>query len=348
MKAFVFAVALAVGVVNPIERVVARDRMWIVGSSTVQPFTKAVAERVATSAGMPAPAVETTGTTPGIWSFCTGIGEHYPDASSATRRMKKSEFETCQANGVTEIVEIPIGLDILVVAHSKAAPAMSLTLAQMFLALAREVPDNDGRFVENPHRAWSDIDGTLPARTIDVLVLPPISGTRDALQELFLQKGAESLPALAELMKKDKTLQTSAKTLRSDGSFVTVREDQNEIARELVRNPNAIGIFGYRFLQANRATLRAVAIQGIEPTEEHAYDGTYRATRKFYLYLKKANFDTIPGLNKLAAEYVSSAALGADGYLLALGFVPLSMVDMIKTIGLIGSMTAVRRDALPD
>lgn len=277
----------------------ARDSMWIVGSSTVQPFTKAVAERVAKAAGTPAPAVETTGTTPGIASFCGGIGASYPDASSSTRRMKKSEFAACQDNGVAEIVEIPVGLDIVVVAHSKAGPPMRLTLAQIFLALAREVPDNDGGLVANPYRAWSDIDGALPDMNIDVLVLPPISGTRDALQELFLQKGAESIPTLARLMKKDKTLQTLAKTLRSDGGFVTVRPDQNVIVRELATNPNAFGVFGYRFLQANRATLGAVAIEGVEPTEEHAYDGTYKGTRKLYLYLKKANFGSIPGLKEL-------------------------------------------------
>jgi phosphate transport system substrate-binding protein len=348
MKSFVFAVTVAAGILNLTGGVAARDHMWIVGSSTVQPFTKAVAERAAKAAGAPAPAVETTGTTPGIWSFCSGIGASYPDASNATRRMKKSEFETCQNNGVTEIVEIPIGLDILVVAQSRAGPAMRLTLAQIFLALAREVPDNDGRFVANPHRAWSDIDGTLPDLKIDVRVLPPISGTRDALQELFLQKGADSIPALSGLMKKDSTLQTLAKTVRSDGNFVTVREDQVVIAHELMTNPNALGVFGYRFLQASRATLRAVTIEGVEPTEEHAYDGKYKGTRKLYLYLKKANFDAVPGLNNLAAEYVSGAALGPDGYLLGLGFVPLSMADMIKTITLIGAMTPLHRDALPD
>jgi phosphate transport system substrate-binding protein len=136
--------------------------------------------------------------------------------------------------------------------------------------------------------------------------------------------------------------------LRGDGGFVTVRPDQNVIVRELATNPNAFGVFGYRFLQANRATLKAVAIEGVEPTEEHAYDGTYKGTRKLYLYLKKANFGTIPGLKELAAEYVSSDALGANGYLLALGFVPLGLGDMIKTIALIDAMAPLRRDALPD
>ena len=294
MKSFVFAMTVIAGMVSLTGEASARDRMWIVGSSTVQPFTKAVAERVARAAGRPAPTVETTGTTLGIASFCAGIGASYPDASSSTRRIKKSELATCQENGVTEIVEIPVGLDIVVVAQSKAGPPMRLTLAQLFLALAREAPDNDGGLVANPYRAWSDIDTGLPNMNIDVLVLPPISGTRDALQDLFLQKGAESIPTLAGLMKKDKTLQTLAKTLRSDGGFVTVRPDQNVIARELAINTNAIGVFGYRFLQANRATLRAVAIDGVEPTEEHAYDGTYKGTRKLYLYLKKANLDTIP------------------------------------------------------
>jgi phosphate transport system substrate-binding protein len=339
------AVSLVTGVVVLTVPTAARDNIWVVGSSTVQPFTKAVAERVAKAVGTPAPVVENTGTTAGFWSLCSGIGPNHPDATNATRRIKKSEFEICQKNGV-EVVEVAIGLDILVVAQSNAGPAMKLTLAQMFLALGEEVPDKGGVLIANPYKRWSDIDASLPDVSIEVRVLPPISGTRDALQELFLQKGAESIPALAALFRKDSALRVKAKTMRSDGRFVIVHEDQDVIARSLAANPNALGIFGYRFLQANRATLRGVTIEDTDPTEEHAYSGKYRGTRRLYLYVKKAHLGIIPGLNKLAAEYVSSAALGPDGYLLALGFVPLGMVDMMNTIAQIGAMTPLRGDAL--
>jgi phosphate transport system substrate-binding protein len=223
-----------------------------------------------------------------------------------------------------------------------------LTPAQLFLALGKDVPDKGGRLVANPHKKWSAIDGSLPDMMIDVRVLPPISGTRDAMQELFLQKGADSIPSLAALFRGDSTLRATAKVIRADSNFVVVLENQDAIARALVANPNAFGVFGYRFLQANRATLRGVPIDDIEPTEENAYSGKYKGTRKLYLYIKKAHFNFIPGLDKLAQEYVSGAALGPDGYLLASGFVPLGIDDMMKTIALIDAMTPLRGETLKD
>jgi phosphate transport system substrate-binding protein len=345
MKVFALAVSVAGGIAILTVSPAARENIWVVGSSTVQPFTKAVADKVARAVGAPAPIVENTGTTRGFWSLCGGVGPLHPDATNATRRIKKSEFEVCQKNGV-EIVEIAIGLDILVVAQSNAGPAMQLTLAQLFLALGQKIPGKDGGLIANPHQRWSSIDASLPDVTIDVRVLPPISGTRDALQELFLQKGAESVPALAALFRKDNALRAIVTTMRSDGPFIVIHEDQNVIARLLAAKPNSLGIFGYRFLQANRATLRGVAIDGTDPTEEHAYSGKYKGTRKFYLYIKKAHLDLVPGLDKLAAEYVSGDALGPSGYLLALGFVPLGIEDMMNTIGQINAMAPLRGDAL--
>jgi len=325
----------------------ARDNIWVVGSSTAQPFTKAVAERVAKVTGTPAPIVENTGTTPGFWALCSGVGSVHPDATNATRRIKKSEFEVCQKNGV-EIVELAVGLDILVVAQSRAGPPMKLTPAHMFLALGKDVPDQEGRLTANPYKTWSEIDRSLPDIMIEVRVLPQISGTRDAMQELFLQKGADSIPALAALFRGDSTLRATAKVMRTDSNFVVVQENQDAIARALVANPDAFGVFGFRFLQANRETLRGVSIDGTDPTEENAYSGKYKGTRKLYLYIKKAHFDFIPGLDKLAPEYVSGAALGPNGYLLAAGFVPLGIDDLMSPIALIDAMTPLRGETLKD
>jgi len=346
MRFIAFLAGVIAGIATLNGPAAARDRIWVVGSSTVQPFTKAVAESVARAAGTPDPVVENTGTTPGFWAFCGGVGPSHPDATNATRRMKKSEFKACQENGVSEVVEIIIGLDILAVAQSTAGPAMTLTPTQLFLAIAAQVPDKDGGLVANPYQSWSDIDSSLPNTSIDVRVLPPISGTRDALQELFLQRGAENIAELAELSSKEKL--RLAKNLRTDGQFVVLHEDQNVIAHGLVANPNAIGIFGYRFLEENRAALRGIPIDGTDPTAEHAYSGKYKGTRKLYLYIKKAHLNIIPGLSMLPAEYVSRAALGPDGFLLALGFVPLSIVDMLDTMVRIHAMTPLRGDSLPD
>ena len=348
MNSFLRVAAILAATVSFTAPVPARDHIWIVGSGTAHPFTTEVAKRVAKAAGGPAPIVEQTGTTLAFAYLCAGTGAGHPNAASVTRRMRKSEFDACQKNGVTEIVEIPIGLDILVVAQSKAGPPMRLTLGQMFLALARDIPDGDGALVANPHRKWSEIDRSLPDARIDVRVLPGTSGTREALEELFLQKGAQSIPELAKLIAQDSSLRKRARTMRRDHPFVMVHEDQNVIARELVRNPNAIGVFGYRFLQANKATLRGVMIEGAEPTEENAYAAKYRGTRRLYVYVRKGEIDAVLGLDRLAAEFMSSAALGPGGYLLALGFVPLPIAELGKSMALAKAMPPLLRELLPD
>lgn len=348
MNSLLRAAAILAATVSVTVPVAARDHIWIVGSGTAHPFTTSVAKRVAEAVGGPAPIVEQTGTALAFTYLCAGTGPGYPNAASVTRRMKKSEFDTCQKNGVTEIVEIPIGLDILVVAQSQAGPPMRLTLGQMFRALARDIPSGDGALVANPHRKWSEIDRSLPDTRIDVRVLPETSGTREALQVLFLQKGAQSIPELARLMTQDNSLQNRVRMMRSDHPFIVVREDQNVIARELVRNPNAIGVFGYRFLKANKATLRGVMIEGVEPTEENVYAGRYSGSRRLYLYVRKGEIDAVPGLDRLAAEFMSGAALGPGGYLLALGFVPLPIEELVKSMVLAKAMPPLHRELLPD
>jgi phosphate transport system substrate-binding protein len=348
MRLLLRAGALAAATVGFAASTTASDHIWIVGSGTMQPFTAAVAGRVAKAVGGPAPVVEHTGTTLAFAYLCAGPGAGHPNAASVTRRMTRHEFDTCRKNGVSEIVEIPVGLDILVIAQSKAGPRLRLTLAQIFLALAKNIPGGDGELFANPHHKWSDIDRTLPDTRIDVRILPPSSGTRDALQELFLGNGAEHIPELARRMTMDGSLRKRVQTVRSDQPFVVVHVGQDVIARELVANPNAIGIFGFRFLQAHWSTLRGVAIEGAEPTEENAYVGRYQGTRKLYIYVRKDRVDAAPGLDRLGVEYVSSAALGPGGYLLKLGFVPLPIDEMIKAISHAKAMALLRRELLPD
>lgn len=348
MRLLLLAGSFAAATVTFTASVGARDQIWIVGSGTAHPYTTAVAERVARAAGAPAAVVEHTGTTLAFEYLCGGPGAGHPNAASVTRRMTKREFNTCVKNGVSELVEIPVGLDILVVAQSKAGPRMRLTLAQLFLALAKDTPSGDGGLIANPHRKWSDVDRTLPDTRIDVRVLPATSGTRDALQELLLRKGAQRIPDVARLTTMDRSLRKRAPTLRGDAPFVTAHESHDVLARELVASPDAIGIFGFRFLQAHGSTLRGVMIEGTEPTEENAYTGRYPGTRKLYVYVRKDRVDATPGLDKLGAEYLSSAALGPGGYLLKMGFVPLPAEDMVKSLVLARAMPLLRPESLPD
>jgi phosphate transport system substrate-binding protein len=302
----------------------ARDQIRIVGSSTVYPFTTTVAEQFGRSSGMKTPVVESTGTGGGMKLFCGGVGESHPDATNASRAMRKSEFLDCKKNGVDGIVEIKIGFDGMTIAQSKQGPALKLTLGQVFLALAKEVPGKDGKLVANPNRNWSDIDPALPNVKIEVLGPPPTSGTRDSMHELFMEVGALQVPAVAALRKSDpKAFEKAWKTLREDGAYIEAGENDNVIVQKLEANRNAFGVFGYSFLDANAAKLRGVALDGVEPTYDNIAGGKYKGSRPLFVYIKKQHVGVVPGVDKFAAEYVSNRALGEDGYLAKKGLVTL-------------------------
>lgn len=327
------ATAVAVAVTAFAGVAAARDQIRIVGSSTVYPFTTAVAEQFGKANGGKTPIVESTGTGGGMKIFCEGVGEDKADATNASRRMKKSEFEMCEKNGVKDIVELNIGFDGLTIAQSKDGPAVKLTRKQIFQALAENVPDKDGKLVANPYKAWSDIDPALPNIKIEVLGPPPTSGTRDSFHELFLEKGAEEFDSLKAMKKADEANKTKDfekvwKSIRKDGAYVEAGENDNVIVQKLEGNKNAFGVFGFSFLEENSAKLKGVAIEGAEPTFENIADGKYKGARRMYVYFKKAHVGVIAGLEKLAAEYVSDKAIGADGYLAQKGLVTLPKEEL--------------------
>ena len=269
-----------------------------------------------------------TGTGGGFKLFCAGVGAGHPDVSNASRRIKKSEFEDCSKNGVNGIIEIKVGYDGLSIAQSKAGTPMKLTMGQVYLALADQVPDKDGKLVANPNKIWSDIDKSLPNIKIEVLGPPPTSGTRDSFHELFMEVGADEIPALQALKKDDpKAFDKAWKSLRRDGAYVEAGENDNVIVAKLEANKNAFGIFGYSFLEENANKLRGVAIEGVEPTFETIASGKYKAGRPLFVYVKKQHIGVVPGLDKFVAEYVSEKAMGKEGYLSRKGLVPLPAAD---------------------
>jgi len=325
----------------------ARDQIRIVGSSTVYPFTTAVAEQFGKTSGMKTPVVESTGTGGGMKLFCGGVGEDHPDATNASRRMKKGEWETCNKNGVTDIVEILIGYDGLTLAQSKAAPAMKISRKNLFLALAKEVPDADGKLVPNPYKNWSEIDPSLPNVKIEVLGPPPTSGTRDSMHELFMEPGALAIDSLKALKESDsKAFDVVWKSVREDGAYVEAGENDNVIVQKLEANPNAFGVFGYSFLEENVAKLQGVEIDGVVPAFESIADGSYKPSREMFVYIKKAHVGVIPGLDKFAAEYVSDAATGEDGYLADKGLVPLPEEKHKAVQESVTGLTAMKGDEL--
>ena len=309
----------------------ARDQIRIVGSSTVFPFSSTVAEQFGRTSGFKTPVVESTGTGGGMKLFCAGNGAEHPDATGASRGMKGSEKELCAASGV-EPVELRIGFDGIALANSKKAAHYELTLEQMFLALAKEVPVN-GQLAANPYQSWSDIDPSLPNAEIVVLGPPTTSGTRDAFVELVMEAGAES--ALEGLGLDDDAIEDAAKSMREDGAFVEAGENDNLIVQKLDTNPDALGIFGFSFLEENRDILQASHINGVQPEVDTIADATYPVARSLYLYVKKAHVGQIAGLEEFIGELTSEKAIGPDGYLLAKGFIPLPDSDRnaLRTAG---------------
>src|SRR5262245_29432847 len=195
----------------------ARDQIRIVGSSTVFPFATAVAEQFGKGGKFKTPVVESTGTGGGIKLFCAGVGVDHPDVANASRKIKDSEIATCKENGVTEITEVKIGYDGIVLANSKASAPLSLSVKTMFLALAKQVPI-DGKLVDNPYKSWSEIDPALPNAAIEVLGPPPTSGTRDAFVELVMDKACGEFAEIKSLEGDAK--KAACQTVREDGVFV--------------------------------------------------------------------------------------------------------------------------------
>ena len=302
---------------------VARDSLHIVGSSTVYPFSTTVTEALAKQGALKSPVVEATGTGGGFKLFCEGVGEATPDVAGASRQIKDSEIATCAQNGVAKITEIPIGHDGIVVANAKGGPDFNVTRTQLFLALAKTVPQpggTGGQLVANPYRSWNDIDPSLPAERIEVLGPPPTSGTRDAFVELVMDKGCETVPEIAALQGDAK--KAACQQVREDGAYIDAGENDNLIVQKLQANPAAFGIFGYSFLEQNADTLKAAKVEGVAPTYEAISGKQYPVARDLFIYVKDAHRTIVPGIDSFVRELVSERAMGTEGYLADKGLVP--------------------------
>ena len=322
---FALAAFAAAALATPAQ---ARDQIRIVGSSTVFPFSTAVAEAFGRSGGFKTPVVESTGTGGGIQLFCSGNGMDTPDIANASRRIKPGELETCAKNGVKEVVEVKIGYDGIVLANSKKHARLDLTKEQIFRALAKQVPI-DGKLAANPYKLWSDIDPSLPKHKIEVLGPPPTSGTRDAFVELALEGGAEAFPMLKELKGKDeKAFKAVAHGIREDGAYVEAGENDNLIVQKLEANPSALGVFGFSFLDQNADKIQGSLVANVEPSFDNIASGKYGISRSLYFYVKKAHIGQVPGLKEFIAEFTSERAAGGEGYLADKGLIPLTDAEL--------------------
>lgn len=292
--------------------------MRAVGSSTVYPFAKAVAERVGrANPRLGAPIIESTGTGGGMKLFCSGIGERFPDIANASRRMKASEAKSCAANGVTKITEIQVGIDGIAFATSKKTPLAGVTTRDIYMALAKTPFGKPNRA-----RTWKDVNGKLPALPIRVYGPPPTSGTRDALVELIMSAGCETNPAMAAVKKADEGKHKAICTaMREDGPFVEAGENDNLIVQKIEANPGTVGIFGYSYLEENLGRLKGLTINGVQPTYANISSFEYPGARPLYLYVKNAHVAAVPEVRAFIAEFTKESAFGANGYLRQAGLI---------------------------
>ncbi len=326
---FIGAMALGLSLSGAAQAEGGRDNLSIVGSSTVYPFSAVVAEQFGKGGKFGTPKVESTGTGGGFKLFCEGLGVQHPDISNASRAIKKSEFDTCVKNGVTDIAEVKIGFDGIVLAYSNKSKAkFELTLKELYLALAKRVPDpaapESEALVENPYKTWNEINPKLPKTKIEVLGPPPTSGTRDALAELALEGGCQNFAWLKAKKDSDKNFfQNVCMTVRQDGGYIEAGENDNLILQKLGANPSAIGIFGYSYLEQNRDKVKAAEVNGETPTYENISSGKYPISRPLFFYVKKGHLGLIPGIAEYVAEFTSEKAWGPEGYLADKGLIPL-------------------------
>ncbi len=349
----------------------ARDQISVVGSSTVYPFTTLVAERFGRSTGFKTPKVESTGTGGGMKQFCAGVGEAFPDVTNASRAITDSELADCEARGV-EVVELKIGYDGIVLVSSMAGQQMSLSLRDIYLALAAWVPNASGQLVRNPYQTWQQVNPALPNEAIEVLGPPPTSGTRDAFLELVMLPGAESIELLHELegvsaadlrealtglgvnaeayaeMTRGLGNPTGADLvellsfkIREDGKFIEAGENDNLIVQKLGANPRAVGIMGFSFLDQNQDIVRGHAIEGVAPDFDAIASGDYAVSRPLFIYVKKNHIGVVPGMMEFLNEFVSENAVGEFGYLSDRGLIPLAADEYDALVESLENMAVV-------
>ena len=322
------ALAAASAVAAPAISQQMRRNIRIVGSSTVYPFAKAVAERFnRANPGVPSVILESTGTGAGFKLFCAGVGGGHPDITNASRRIKASEFRACAANGVSQITEIQVGLDGIAVATARATGLSNLTSLELYYALAKTPFGKP-----NPTKTWKDVNGKYPALPIRIYGPPSTSGTRSSVEDLLMEPGCASSPAMAAMKKTNEARYNAiCKTVREDGLFVEGGENDNLLVQRLAANPNTVGLFGYSFLEENLGKLKGISINGVAPSYESIASFRYPGARPMYIYVKNAHLGAIPGIKAYAAEFVREGTFGPNGYL--------------KQAGLIASGDATRQRA---
>lgn len=345
----ILGLVLTISIVTP--SAFARDQINIVGSSTVYPFAIVVAEKFGKTTGYKTPKIESTGSGGGLKLFCSGVGTKHPDFTNASRAIKESEIELCRKNNVGDITEVKVGYDGIVIANSNTAEKFSLSTMDIYLALAKDIPNPDGSetFIKNPNKTWKDVNAALPAIKIEVLGPPPTSGTRDAFSELALEKGGcKKIKWIKALKKKNKTeYKSKCHTTREDGYFIEAGENDNLMVQKLISNSKALAIFGFSFLEQNADKVHGAIINGVEPSFENISSGKYPVSRPLFFYAKNAHLEAIPGMKEYVEMFLSDAASGSDGYLTEKGLIPMPKEERAEINPKVINFTLIVGDKSP-
>jgi len=333
-KAFLLAAAVLMTVLlHTTDPSIARDYISVVGSSTVYPFAAAVAEQFGNHTNFKTPKIESTGSGGGFKLFCAGVGINTPDIANASRAIKQSEIKNCLKNGVRQIVEVRIGYDGIVLASAQALPPLKLTRRDIFLALAKDVPNPIGgkTLIPNPYRTWKEVNAALPDWEIEVLGPPPTSGTRDAFAELAMEGGAKTFDWIRNLKREDKNkYKQICHTLREDGAYIEAGENDNLIVQKLQATPKAVGIFGFSYLDQNTDKIQGAFVDGVQPDFDSIAEGKYPLSRPLFFYVKKSHVDTIPGMTKYIEMFTSDKAWGPEGFLADKGLIPMPDDERVR------------------
>jgi len=323
MKRIILATATLLIAAHAVE---AREQIKIVGSSTVYPFSSYSAEALGATTDFKTPVVESTGSGGGMKLFCAGNGMNTPDITNASRRMKAKEFKKCQENGVTAITEMVVGYDGIAIAQAKKTTALNLTRKEMMLAVAAEVPSQDGtHLIANPYHYWDEISDKLPHRKITIYGPPASSGTRDAFEDMILKAITKKMAVYTDLYKADKVKNKKYKkfhNIRQDGVYVPSGENDNLIVQKLSKDTAALGIFGYSYLAENTDSISAATIDGIAPAPETVQNGSYELSRSLYFYIKQSHIGKVPGILEYANLFMSEQMTGDDGECADIGLIP--------------------------
>ena len=322
---------------------IARDYVSIAGSSTVLPFATIIAERLGRNPQLKTPVVESGGSSVGKKGVCDGIGTQFIDIGNASSRMKKGELEYCEKNGV-KLTEIKVGYDGIVVASSKKGVQLNISLSDLGKALTAKVPVN-GVFVDNPYKKWSDVNPALPAIDIRVYGPPTTSGTRASYVEIvnekaYCGKDAEAKAALKAAGEKAKV----CRAMRTDGAFVEAGEQDNLIVQKLIEDPNAYGIFGFSYLDQNSDKIQGAVLSGVEPSFDAIANGSYKASRALYFYVKHQHIGVVPGIQEYLEEWIKH--WNDDGALVDAGMIPMPKAERDEMIRAMKELPILTADAL--